>query len=407
MARTRSTKPSTAAPAADAESSRSKLAITLVPHTGEPPKVFILPSKATPKARIVTLPNPRTSQPSRYLVCPDTGIYEFKRIAGPKTEPRSWLIEATSGVNGAETGGATGPGSVVTMGSELFVATALDPLFLVLPALADIKASKGSEKPKRLFLSSDDHLDKLPQECSHLSEILRWDTTRRLIESRMSAVCDTVDAGDESMFRLNEDKLLDVVYQKAKRMSANGLPPSMEDKFVHKVLEAPLMHRVSTVSSTETDASSVSQTSTAATSVAGEEQVDENIVSALQASPEIVELQKLKTAFDFICASYVPPGLADTLKQSFTATGGPVDFSALNDYIASLEKLRSETMAVRAQDYSRKRNMDEEEDEARMEKKRRMEEEKKKKASESRGVRELKKVNTSGMKKLSHFFQKK
>jgi uncharacterized membrane protein YgaE (UPF0421/DUF939 family) len=103
----------------------------------------------------------------------------------------------------------------------------------------------------------------------------------------------------------------------------------------------------------------------------------------------------------------VTPGLADTLQRSLTGASGLVDFSLLNDYLASLEKLRSETLAVRAQDYSRKRNLDEEEDEARMEKKRKLEEEKKKKASESRAVRELKKVNTSGMKKLSHFFQKK
>lgn len=347
--------------------------------------------------------------------------------------PRSWLIEAVPASNEAKIGGAAGPGAQVTMGPELFVATALDPLFLVLPALANAKASKGSDEPKRLFLSSDDHLDKLPQESSHLSEILRWDTTRQLIESRMGAVCDTVEAGDERMFRLNEKKLLDVILQKAKRMSESGLPPSMEEKFVKKVLEAPLMHRVvrtaatqvnssidsgtstpqpdsatsqSTVSTAETDASSVSQTSTAATSVAGE-QADENIVSALEASPEIVKLQRLKTAFGFICASYVAPVLADNLQQSFLGTSCSVDFSLLNDYLASIEKLRSETMAVRTQDYSRKRNQDEEEDEARMEKKRKLEEEKKKKASESRAVRDLKKVNTSGMKKLSHFFQKK
>ena len=43
---------------------------------------------------------------------------------------------------------------------------------------------------------------------------------------------------------------------------------------------------------------------------------------------------------------------------------------------------------------------------ARAEKKRKEEEEKMKKAGESRGVRELKKVNTSGMKKLSAFFGK-
>ncbi|KAM0255364.1 hypothetical protein ACHAQJ_005806 [Trichoderma viride] len=434
MARTRATKSSTAASTAESETVKSKSTITLVPHIGETPKVFILPSKATPDARIVTLPNPRSSQPSRYLACPETGIYEFTKIAVPKTVPRSWLIESTPASNESKIGNGAGPGAQVTMGSELFVATALDPLFLVLPALADAKASKGSDEPKRLFLSSDDHLDKLPQESSHLSEILRWDATRRLIESRMGAVCDTVEAGDERMFRLNETKLLEVIVQKAKRMSEAGLPPSMEEKFVKRVLEAPLMHRVvrtgesqvknsnadsgsstpqtdsaasqSTASTTETSDSSVSQASTAATSAAGE-QAEENFASALEASPEVVKQQRLKVAFGFICSSYVAPVLADNLQRSFSGAGGLEDFSLLNDYITSVEKLRSETMAVRVQDYSRKRNQDEEEDEARMDKKRKMEEEKKRKVSESRGVRDLKKVNTSGMKKLSHFFQKK
>ncbi|PON22328.1 hypothetical protein TGAM01_v208811 [Trichoderma gamsii] len=435
MARTRSTKPSTAASATDSDSTKSKSTITLVSHTGEAPKVFILPSKATPDARIVTLPNPRSSQPSRYLACPETGIYEFTKLATPKSVPRSWLIEAVPNSNGTNTNNqGAGPSAQVTMASELFVATAIDPLFLVLPALADAKASKGSNEFKRLFLSSDDHLDKLPQENSHLSEIMRWGTTRRLIESRMGAVCDTIEAGDEAMFRLNEKKLLDVVFQKAKRMSESGLPPSMEDKFVKKVLQAPMMHRVvrtgesqlsgnntdstsstpqtesatsqSTESTTETSDTSVSQASTAATSVA-DEPAEENFASSLQASPEVVEQQRLKVAFEFICSSYVAPLLADNLQKSFSGTGGLKDFSLLNDYMASLEKLRSETMAVRAQDYGRKRNQDELDDEARLEKKRKMEEEKKKKASESRGVRDLKKVNTSGMKKLSHFFQKK
>ncbi|KAL7900203.1 ribonuclease H2, subunit B [Trichoderma sp. SZMC 28014] len=436
MARTRATKPSTAASATESDSTKSKSTITLVSHAGEAPKVFILPSKATPDARIVTLPNPRSSQPSRYLACPETGIYEFTKVATPKSVPRSWLIETAPNSNGTKTGdqGAK-PSAQVTMGSELFVATAIDPLFLVLPALADAKASKGSDEVKRLFLSSDDHLDKLPQDNSHLSEIMRWETTRRLIESRMGAVCDTVEAGDESMFRLNEKKLLDVIFQKAKRMSESGLPLSMEDKFIKKVLQAPMMHRVvrtgesqlsgnnnadsasstpqtelatsqSTTSTTESSDTSVSQASTAATSVA-EEPTEETFASSLQASPEVVEQQRLKVAFDFICSSYVAPLLADNLQKSFSGVGGLKDFSLLNDYIASLEKLRSETMAVRAQDYGRKRNQDELEDEARMEKKRKMEEEKKKKASESRGVRDLKKVNTSGMKKLSHFFQKK
>ena len=91
-----------------------------------------------------------------------------------------------------------------------------------------------------------------------------------------------------------------------------------------------------------------------------------------------------------------------------TASASQVDFKPLEEYLAQLSKLRSDAVAARSQgDYSRKRARDEEEDEARADKKRKLEEEKKKKASESHGVRQLKKVNTSGMKKLSSFFQKK
>ena len=51
---------------------------------------------------------------------------------------------------------------------------------------------------------------------------------------------------------------------------------------------------------------------------------------------------------------------------------------------------------------------DDDEDESRAEKKRKKdEEEKRKKAGESRGVKNLKKVNTAGMKKMSDFFKKK
>jgi hypothetical protein len=52
--------------------------------------------------------------------------------------------------------------------------------------------------------------------------------------------------------------------------------------------------------------------------------------------------------------------------------------------------------------------IEDEDGETRAEKKRkREEEEKRKKAGESRGVKNLKKVNVNGMKKLSDFFKKK
>ncbi|KAJ4266392.1 hypothetical protein NW762_004376 [Fusarium torreyae] len=420
MARTRSTK---AAPA-DSKASEPKTnssKFSLPPQADNPSKVFILPSKATPEARIVTLPNPRHGRPARYLVCQETGIYEFTKIATPKTTPRSWLIETQSD----SPSGENATKSSVSMGQDLYLATLVDPLFLVLPALTETR-SKGSEG-KRLFLSSDDHFDKLPQDSSHLSEILRCDKTRRLIESRMGVICDTVDAGDETMFRINEKKLVEAILDKAKRMREGGLAPSMEEKFVKKALEAPILVQKqeqtetttvtktesptatpvestdsqSTVTTTETE---VSQPSTAATSLS-EETVTDNIVSAIEASADVVGLQRLRVAFTFICSGYIASSLATQLEELLRKEA-LVDFSPLDEYLAKLAKLRAEAMAAHAIDYSRKRGLDEEEDEARA-KKRKMEEEKKKKSLESRGVRDLKKVNTKGMKKMSDFFKKK
>lgn len=229
------------------------------------------------------------------------------------------------------------------------------------------------------------------------------------------------------MFRINESKLVKVVLEKAKRMREGGLAPSMEEKFVKKALEAPILVQKretteitttttrteyqasnpesadsqSTAATTETE---VSETSTAATSFTAET-TTENIVSAIEASPEIINLQRLRIAFNFICSCYIASSLAaqleDMLKRETI-----IDFSPLDEYLAKLSKLRAEAMAAHSIDYSRKRGLDEEEDETFV-KKRKMEEEKKKKSLESRGVRDLKKVNTRGMKKMSDFFKKK
>ncbi|KAF5574598.1 ribonuclease H2 subunit B [Fusarium pseudoanthophilum] len=416
MARTRSTK----AAAADTKASEPKSTsskFSLSSRAENPSKILILPSKATPEARIVTLPNPRHGRPARYLVCPETGIYEFTKVAIPNTTPRSWLIE-TSSDSSTDSFRKTG----VSMGQDLFLATSIDPLFLVLPALTETQSK--SSGGKRLFLSSDDYFDKLPQGSSHLSEIVRCDKTRKLIENRMAEVCDTVEAGDENMFRINESKLVNVVLEKAKRMREGGLAPSMEEKFVKKALEAPILVQKretteittrtesqtsnpdsadsqSTAATTETE---VSESSTAATSFTAET-TTENIVSAIEASSEIINLQRLRVALNFICSGYIATSLTaqleDTLKRETL-----VDFAPLDEYLAKLSKLRAEAMAAHSIDYSRKRGLDEDEDEAFV-KKRKMEEEKKKKSLESRGVRDLKKVNTKGMKKMSDFFKKK
>lgn len=257
----------------------------------------------------------------------------------------------------------------------------------------------------------------------------------------MAACCDTAAAGDETMFRFSEDKLLAEVLSKASKMAA-GLPASMEDKFVTRALEAPVLgikrvktlqkeestlSEAGTIASTITNSSqseaaedsqassvAVTTTSTAATLVVNEDSDAVNgtdVESAMQASEEVVKLQRLRIAFNFICSSYVPPAMTTALKKMLAEGKGAaaaVDFKPLDEYVAQLAKLRQEaTLSRSASDYSRKRSMDEDNEEKREKRRKKEEDEKRKKAGESRGVRELKKVNTAGMQKLSAFFKPK
>ncbi|KAG5929150.1 hypothetical protein E4U42_006974 [Claviceps africana] len=425
MPRTRSAK-STAKQPTEAPSSDAISKYALEARQGSPRHVFILPKAAAPDARIVTLPHPRSGRPSRYLFCPQSGIYEFTKICAPKHAPTSWLIDTKPGCGEDATADdkEAGTRTEIISNGAMYVTTKIDPLFLVLPSLVDAKADKGSEEKKRLFLTSDDHFDKLPDANSHFQDIVRCSATRALIESRMEVVCDTVDAGDEKMFRLSEKKLLATIIEKARRMSEGGLPPTMEEKFVKKTLEAPvLLSRSVSVprqppsksedtpdsgDSTPVTDSSTSQ-STAATSFVEEVEGIEVASAALQATPEVVALQRLRVAFDFLCSRYIPSAAADLLrKQLSQVEDSAVDFAPLNKYMASLAEIRAEALAASSvADYSSKRPRDEEQDEIRQEKKRKLEEEKKRKANESRGVRDLKKVNTKGMMKLSHFFKAK
>ncbi|KAI0554016.1 ribonuclease H2, subunit B [Xylaria curta] len=458
MARTRASKGNDTAKKDDSTktASTSKSRYTLPPPSDSPPNIFILPKKATNDARIVSLLHPRYAKPTRYLVCPETGFYEFTRIAAPKSTPRSWLIQ-TDGHETSQVDVETAPSekdasfsTYVTSGAELFVATPIDPLFLILPALIDPEA----KSEKRRYISSDDHFDRIQEESPHLWEILRWGEgrVRCLLEARLGAVCDTVEAGDERVFRFSEDKLVIEVLNKARRMSTRPLPRSMEEKFVVKPLEAPVLgvkrqattttsteapaettqHDSSTsasetqgskadasesqssISSTESGTSIASEASTAATPVTSSETeadsaaLAEALRPAIVATAEVVSLQRLRIAFNFLCSSYVPASLV-TLLQTKLPAQPEVDFAPLDTYISELNRLKHEAAAARsAGDFARKRMLDDEELAERAEKKRKKEEEdKRKKVGESRGVRDLKKVNTAGMKKMSDFFKKK
>lgn len=445
------------ASAEEAESKPAAAKVQLGPESSNPPQLFILPDNISQEARIVTFKNPRYLTETRYLVCPERGFYEFTKVGAPKTTPRSWLLspqEITRTVEDDKcTAGSDAKGKTediskgyVTKSANMFIATQVDPLFLVLPALAPKPTSKGSEPEKKLYLSGEDYIDRIGAKSNQLKTILRIEAVRALLESRMGAICDTVDAGDETMFRMNETKLLKEMMLKAQRMSRNGLPESMEEKFVRKALEVPMlsikrdegfMHELikgeedaalaeSGISTptTESDnsqasvltaASSSTEISTAAASFSSDTTIVasklELVKPIIDAPDGIADLLRLRTAFSFICSSYLQPHLTATLKGLLSSPDtSPTDFSPLDTHLAHLAKLRQDAVAARSlNDMSRKRTLeDDEEDESRAEKKRkRDEEEKRKKAGESRGVKNLKKVNTVGMKKMSDFFKKK
>ncbi|KAK8164885.1 ribonuclease H2, subunit B [Phyllosticta citrichinensis] len=449
--KTRSKKQS--APKQDADDA-TPAAPTLPAGVSNPPKLFILPQNSSPDAQIVTLPNPATAQENRYFCCPDQGFFEFTRIAAPKTSPRSWLLAPQSPerknveplLEGLEQNTAAGDGKQDSADSlskgyavkspDLFVATPLDALFLLLPALW----SPGKQSEKRFFLSVEDHLDALGSPSSHLRVLLRNEKFRAHLEDRLAAACDTADAGEEKMYRLSSEKLAKELLSKAERIVASGLPASMEDKFVRQALEVPIMsikREESTVIAAENadadaDAGGEapenedSQTTTFDTqTTAASEGSALTTHTSIPASPEeakpyvdtkppisapegVPQLLRLRTALDFMSTSYLPATLQSHIKANISSSK-LIDFEPLDQHLKYLESLRSEALALRSlsDNISRKRGIDEEEAEARAEKKRKKEEEDAKKKSQSRGVKALAKTNTSGMMKLSSFFAKK
>jgi hypothetical protein len=437
MPRTRGKAAASGAAIIRTESASSRYPMSENSH--DPPQVFVMPSKASSGARVVSLPNPRTSKPSRYLACPESGLYEFTKFAAGSAEPRSWLLEVDRTPMGANNE-KTLIQSQVTEEADLYVATLADPLFLSILALAVGNTGLKADSKKRMFLSLDDHFETLSESYPHLSEILRWKGVRDSLQSRMEAICDSVEAGDEAMFRLSETKLLQEIISKAKRMSETSLPPTMEHKFVKKALEAPIMSIRNAIPrqatsedmesmegtatpqtesgesqtsniSVDSTFSAASEVSTAATAVSHDSATADDkdeMVAALQASEHVMALQRFKVAFNFLCSRYIPVSQAAQLQAGLVEQKSSIDLTPLNEFHKKLAALRQDATNSRSlSSYSRKRPFDED-DEERAEKRRKKEdEEKHRKMAESRGVRDLKKVNVSGMKKMSDFFKKK
>ncbi|KAK2809627.1 hypothetical protein FQN50_003684 [Emmonsiellopsis sp. PD_5] len=445
-----------AAPASQPDSKQAdNVPVPLEPS--KPSKALILPSNASDDARFVSLENPRNGTLSRYYFCPKLGIYEFTAISPSASLPRSTLfttsstncqqdknddVQKTSDMDSAKeevikqvVESRAPTKASISKTAQLLVATQIDILFFLLPILAPAR----SHSAQKLFQPLDDMLDSQDTLSKSLKDILLGEYKHQ-VEARLLAICDTIDAG-ETMYRLNEAKLLQELLSKAERMAANGLPPSLEEQFVNRALELPVLSvkREDTSTSTLSDMASDANTqdtvqdkpdsqSSNTTTPSAAASSSTSFTTASDAStpatettpptpndppipPEIHHLLRLRTALSFIQSSYLPTHLSSKTTTLLTTTQSPKDFTPLTEHLKHVAEQRAKALASRSMgDFSRKRAVaeDDEAAETRAEKKRRKEEEeKKKKLGESRGVRDLKKVNVSGMKKLSAFFGKK
>lgn len=360
-------------------------------------------------------------------------MYEFTVVAPSPQHARSILF--TSKPNNApnskgniapETPG--GEGSVAKV-AELLVATPIDFMFFMVPLL-----SPESTQAKKLFQPLDDIIDSQDELPTHFRYVLYNDTFREALNARVGAICDTVEAGDEKMFRFSEIKFLKELISKAERMVAQGLPASMEERFIRQALVTPMMavkrenptgattgnnefEGESQLEKQESQSATPGATSSDSTTPSGTGETSEP-TPGTEPTPtpdesttpdNVTHLLRISTALAFMKESYIPPSLCTRLDEILASSESPLDFKPLQERLEYIAKLRAEALASRSLgDFSRKRGAeDEDAAEARAEKRRKEEEEKKKKsATLSRGVKDLKKVNTSGMKKMSDFFGK-
>ncbi|KAK5352775.1 hypothetical protein LTS03_000484 [Exophiala xenobiotica] len=377
-------------------------------HSREPLKHFILPKDTSDRARFVSLRHPRDSSAQRFLFCPERGLFHFTRINTPSPDQRSLLFEnaAARDTNGGEPGPKerqpTFEDGYISKSAEMFVATPFDMAFLLIPFVIPAKAQTG----KMLFQPLDDMFEQHIENDRHLRYIL--DNGRKVVEEAMSRFCDTIEAGDEQMYRPNEEKTLKMIMEKVKAVIEKGLPASLEEKFVTRALEAPVLSvkREETIISTKSESASFDDTDSVS------ENLDSQPSTASSAPSAVFSEVSVASSLSTVAPDTVSQALLDLqrLQARFAGKDSPINFSPLEEHMKSLAVLRAEAMASRSiGDFSRKRGLeDDEAAELRAEKKlKQEEEERKKKIGESRGVRDLKKVNVAGMKKMSDFFSKK
>lgn len=385
----------------------------------QPSKTLILPSGASDEARFVTLETPSTGSVDRYFFCPKLGLYEFTIVMSSPHLPRSILFAPK-----VADGLAHHYQGAMTKVAELLIASPVDIVFFVLPLLSP--PSSVSHSSKDLFQPLDDILDSQQDLPQHLRHILYDESFRPTLVRRVEAVCDTVEAGDEKMYRLNKMKLVQELISKAERVTAKGLPVTLEEQFIRRALEVPMQTVPQSGVRTANESNAVGTTddtdspvrleteSNAATTTTPISTPSDHSTPATQPSEgdspipnDMAKLLRTQVALSFIEASYLSLHLSSMVDEVIASPESPIDFKPLTEHLKHVANLRAEALAARSlEDFSLKRGADDDGLGGRADTKRRKEEEKKKKADESRGVRDLKKVDISGMKKMSSFFGK-
>jgi len=408
----------------------------LAASVAAPPHVFVLPKVASSEARIITLPDPASSSPSRYLVCPEKGFYEFTKVAAPKKACRSWLLAPQNNGDAKienserqEDSEEQEPEGYVLEKPDMFVATPIDPLFVLLPLL--VSGEAGS------YLTFSDFVFTTEKEgLAQLQQLLRQNTFAKLeksMEARIGVICDCLDMGDgeDKMYKLSASKLATVLLSKANNMVNRGLPISMEERFVKQALEVPVLsirREESSVSIAPEDATSVpssdntvtgtsQESSTSTSTVTSNNTTTSTAASSVATTPveaqpadDIANLLRVRTGLDFLVTSYVPPSLHTAIQDVCKSSVSSVDFAPLDKHLEHVAGLKKQAQVLRSlsDNISRKRGADDDEealDKAEAKRKKKEEDEIKKK-NMSRGVQQLAKADTSGMKKLSSFFTK-
>lgn len=393
-------------PTADVADSANVKALGAPANVANPPLLFILPKHSSAASRIVTLPNPATKQDVRYYFDPVHGLYEFTRISASRSNYSSWLL-ASIGREGLQNESQLGSGYAIE-DSSVYVATPVDVLFFLLPILV------GSTQT--LFVSLDDHLDKVADFPQDLSEILRSDGMSQRLHSSMSSICDVVEAGEESLYRFSASKLAMELFTRAKAIvSNNKLPRSIMQKFVDRVLKAPTSFEQSMTLVPESPLDNKNLTHDGVIdeeSLPAPLDLDTPLQPAI-CSPESQNMRYFMTVrvtIDYLLDNYIDMSSHDLIKTEIAKLDKILDFKPLDDYLEGLAVRKKELQALQSlsDNISRKRRPDDEEmEEVRAEKRRKKEEDEAKKKSQNRNLKQLAKVDTSGMKKMSSFFVKR